>query len=125
VSDFNASVFLLAIAGVSCLCVFIFKRYLIAVISGVAWGVLANYQFQLVYTSGDPDIGSLTLAFAGVCLLIALVMVTANFHILKVNKAVEPTKVDPREEWEIDDEKKQKRMRYLRRYRPKKRRPFV
>jgi hypothetical protein len=113
VSDFNASVFLLGIAGISALALFFFKRQLISFISGVTWLVLAIYQFRQAY-SGDPDIGVMTWAFGWICIIIGIAMLTAPWHLLKVVK--EPKSLVPEDDYYA---MREKRMADIRKRRPK------
>ena len=117
-SDFNASVFLLGIAGVSAVALFFFKRQMISFISGVTWLVLSVYEFRQAY-SGDPDIGVMTWGLGWVCIIIGIVMLTAPWHLLKVKKEV--TSIVPEDDYFT---MREKRMEQLRKRRPKRKPPW-
>lgn len=108
------------ISLVTTMFIFVFKNQIWSVVAMIMWSIFTFNRFQQVATQWDINYD---LAMMGGAMI--FLSITTLFWAFKAEKATQVTPVDNREEWEIDDEKKQKRMRYLKRYRPKRRKPII
>jgi len=115
-TDVISVFFLIGIAVLFTILLFFKHNALIAIISALSWAGLALYGFNNYY-SGDPDYGIMVYFFAWFCTAMAIILITSPLWLFK-KVAVVPEK-DNRESWEIEDEKRQKRIKYLSRYRPR------
>jgi hypothetical protein len=117
-TDVIVNFFLIGIAVLFTILLFFKNNALIAVISALAWAILSWYSFNNFY-GGDPDYGMLVYGFGWFCIAMAITLVTSPLWLFK-KVAIIPEKTDNREQWEIEDEAREKRMKRFRRYRPKK-----
>jgi hypothetical protein len=113
-TDIVAVFFLIGIAALLTILLFIFKNKLIAIMGGVAWAVLALYNFNRFYNAGDPDAGITVWGFAWLCLLFTLLMWTSLFWFFKTTP--EKKEVVKEEDYY---ERHEKNMERIRKRRPK------
>lgn len=96
---------------------FVFKHKIISVIGCFIWAIMAWSFFADFYASVERM--NTVWGLAWVSLIMAIVFITSIFWINPKEKVIEEK--DTREDWEIDDERRSKRMAYLTRYRPRSR----
>jgi len=117
VTDVIVNFFLIGIACLFSILLFFKHNAILAVVSALAWALLSWFSFNNFY-GGDPDYGMMTYSFGWFCIAMAIILITSPLWLFK-KVAVVPDKGDEREDWEIEDERRQKRIRYLNRYRPR------
>jgi hypothetical protein len=117
-TDIIVVFFLIGISVLFSILLFFKHNALIAVISALSWGLLGLYNFNRFYSGVDPDAGIMVYSFGWFCIAMAIILITSPLWLFK-KVAVVPDKGDEREDWEIEDERRQKRIKYLNRYRPR------
>jgi len=112
-TDIVAVMFLIGIAALFTVMIFIFKHSMLCVVSGIAWLILGIYNFTRYY-SGDPDAGIMVWGFGWLCLALTFVCWTAPLWLLKI-------KTEDKKEEKVDYyEDIQKRAESIRKLRPRK-----
>lgn len=117
-TDIIAVFFLIGLAALFTILLFVFRNGICGVASALAWGLLSFYNFTQYY-SGDPDAGQMVYYFGWFCLALSLILFASPFWWLKRDNPMNVASEDSREKWEIDEERMEKRLNKVRRHRPK------
>jgi hypothetical protein len=108
--------------GTGCLLLvllFIFKNKMIAMLAGLDWAALALYNMGYFYTSGDPDVGTMTWAFGWICVIATIICWTSPLWLMKTQEVKKEAVVVKDRMTQINE-----RVAQVKKFRPKKRDPF-
>jgi hypothetical protein len=119
VTNLLAVYFLIGTGCLLLVLLFIFRNKMISLLSGLNWAVLGVYNMTYFYTSGDPDVGTMTWAFGWICLIAALICWTSPLWLMKVAEPKKETVVVKDHMTQVNE-----RVAQIRKFRPKKRDPF-
>jgi hypothetical protein len=118
-TDIVAVMFLIGVACLFSVLVFVFRHSMLCVIAGIIWGSLGIYNFNYLYNSGDSDAGQMVWVFGWICLALTFAFWTAPLWLLKMKMEDKPKPEVKDHMTQVND-----RVAQIRKFRPKKRDPF-